>query len=343
MQHVAGGLAVTLGLGWAAAAAAADVQLRVMHFLPATAPAQTQLIEPWAQAIEEQSGGRISVQIFPAMQLGGRPPQLIDQVRDGIVDVVWTLPSYTPGRFPKISVFELPFMISDAVATSKAVQEYYEAHAQDEFADVHPLLFHVHARGLVHTNGKPIEKVEDFSGLQLRAPSRPVGDALAAYGATPIFLPVPQLAEAISKNVIDGAVVPWEVTVPLRLFELTDHHTEIPGERGLYTAVFLFAMNKQVYEGLPDDLKQVIDDNSGMNIAGQIGEAWETAEEPGRTAAEERGNTIITLPEAEVERLQELAAPVTAAWVAEMDQAGLDGDALLAAAQELLEKHGTSH
>lgn len=321
-------------------AGAAEVELKVMHFLPPTAPAQTKLIEPWAQALEEQSGGRITVTIYPAMQLGGKPPQLIDQVRDGIADVVWTLPGYTPGRFPLMSVFELPWMVSDAEATSQAVQEYYETYATEEFAEVHPLLFHVHDRGVVHLNGPQVIALEDFQGLKLRAPTRPIGDALAAFGAEPIFMPVPQMPEAISKSVIDGAVVPWEVTLPLKLAELTNNHTEIEGPRGLYTSVFLYAMNKGTYDALPDDLKAVVDANSGMNIAAGIGRAWDKAEAPGRQAALDRGNTIVTLPEAEVEKMKAASQPVIDAWIAEITAAGHDGAALYQAAQDLVEKYG---
>lgn len=320
-------------------AAAQTVELKVQHFLPAGAPAQKDLIEPWAKAVEEQSGGRIKVRIFPAMQLGGRPPQLIDQVRDGIADVVWTLPSYTPGRFPMMSVFELPFMVSDAVATSKAAQEFYETYARAEFADVHPLMFHVHARGVIHTRGKAITALADLKGLKLRAPSRPIGDALAIYGATAVFMPVPQAPEALSKRVIDGAVVPWEVTVPLRLYELTDHHTEIAGPRGLYTSVFLYAMNKQRYKSLPADLRRVIDENSGAGLAARAGVVWEAVEKPGRDAASARGNKIVTLSDGETAKLRDLARPVTEAWVQEMGKAGRDGPALLAAAEALVRKH----
>ena len=336
---------IAIAAGWLAAALAGPalaqtVELKVQHFLPAGAPAQRELIEPWARAVEEQSGGRIKVRIFPAMQLGGRPPQLIDQVRDGIADVVWTLPSYTPGRFPLMSVFELPFMVSDAVATSKAAQEFYETHARAEFADIHPLMFHVHARGVIHTKGKAVRAVDDLKGLKLRAPSRPVGDALARYGAAAVFMPVPQVPEALSKRVIDGAVVPWEVTLPLRLNELTDHHAEIAGPRGLYTSVFLYAMNKQRYEGLPPDLRRVIDANSGPSLAARAGAIWEAVEKPGRDAAAARGNAIFTLPEAETARLRELARAVNAAWVEEVGRSGKDGAALLAAAEALIVKHG---
>ena len=118
------GCLLGLGLSVSTASAQQTIELKVHHFLPAGAPAQKVLLEPWAKAVEEQSKGRITVKIFPAMQLGGRPPQLIDQVRDGVADVVWTLPSYTPGRFPIMSVFELPFMINNAKATTLAAHGY---------------------------------------------------------------------------------------------------------------------------------------------------------------------------------------------------------------------------
>ena len=330
--------AALAGLGQMARAQ--DVELKIQHFLPAVAPAQKVLIEPWAKALEEQSKGRIKSRIFPAMQLGGKPPQLYDQVRDGVADVVWTLPSYTPGRFPIMSVFELPFMINNAEATTKAAWEFYQTYAKEEFADVHPILFHVHARGLIHTKGKAVTKVEDLSGLRLRAPSRPVGDALAKFGAVPVFMPVPQTPEALSKNVIDGAVVPWEVTVSLRLYELTDHHTQIPGPRGLYTSVFLLAMNKKTYDGMPADLKKIVDANSGDALTGKIGKAWEEVEKPGLEAATKRGNKIITMPPEEVAKMRKLAEPVTQAWVEEMNKQGKDGAKLLAAAQALIDKYG---
>jgi TRAP-type transport system periplasmic protein len=333
------GFCLVAGAACMGSASAAEVELKIAHFLPASSVTQTELIEPWVKALEEQSGGRITARIFPSMQLGGRPQQLIDQVRDGVADVVWTLPSYTPGRFPVISVFELPFMVSDAVATSQAVQAFYEEHARDGFADIHPILFHVHARGVIHTTERPVRTVEDFAGLKIRAPSRAVGEALAAFGATPVSMPVPQTPEALSKNVIDGAVVPWEVTLPLRLYELTSAHTETAGPRGLYTAVFLLAMNKARYESLPEDLKAVIDANSGMALAEPMGRAWEEAESAGREAARARGNTIVTMEAAEVARLEELARPVIDAWVAEIDDMGRDGELLLDAARGLIDRY----
>lgn len=315
---------------------AQDVTLKVHHFLPPKATTHAKVLVPWKVAVEAQSGGRIKVEIFPAMQLGGKPPQLMDQVIDGVADIVWALPGYSPGRFPKVSVFELPFMVSTAEATSQAMQEYYETYAKEEFEAVHVLQFHTHARGLFHMVESPIKTVDDFKGKQIRAPNRGIGTALAAMGASPIFMPVPALPEALSKGVIDGAVIPWEIVPALKIHELAPNHTRTPGARGLYTAVFVYAMNKDKYDSLPDDLKKVIDDNSGMAMAQQIGATWDEAEAPGLSLATKRENPIIDMDEAEIAKMREMTQSVTDKWIADM---GDDGQMLYDAAKALLDKY----
>lgn len=330
-------IATATGLAFSGLVALAqDVTLKVHHFLPPKATTHAKVLVPWKAAVEAQSGGRIKVEIYPAMQLGGKPPQLMDQARDGVADIVWALPGYSPGRFPKVSVFELPFMVSNAEATSQAMQEFYQTHARDEFADYHVLQFHTHARGLFHTIKTPIKSVADFNGLKIRAPNRGIGTALAAMGASPIFMPVPALPEALSKGVIDGAVIPWEIVPALKIHELAPNHTRTPGPRGLYTAVFVYAMNKAKYDSLPDDLKKVIDDNSGMAMAKKIGAAWDEAENPGLGLATKRGNPIIDLSDAEIAKMRAATQSVTDAWIADR---GADGQKLYDAAKALLDKY----
>lgn len=329
-------LAIAGAMGAGAPARAQEVTLRVHHFLPATSAAHADFLAPWAERLEQQSGGRIAVQIYPAMQLGGRPPQLYDQARDGVADVVWTLPSYTPGRFPVSEVFELPFVPGTAEATSQAVQEFADKHLRGEFGDVHPLLFHVHAPGPIHTRGRGIATVEDIRGLKLRSPTRGMTAMLEAVGAVSVGMPAPGVPEALSRGVIDGMAFPYEVVLPLRAHEMVDHHAEIPD---LYTSVFLLAMNKARYEGLPSDLRKVIDDNSGMALAKEVGRLWDEAEEPGRRAAIDRGNQVARLEGAELERFREAAQPVVRGWIAQMGEAGIDGAALLEEARALIAKY----
>jgi len=335
------GLAAGLFLGplLIGAAQAQEVTLRVHHFLPPPSTTHKDFIEPWARKVEAESGGRIKIEIYPSMQLGGKPPALYDQVRDGVVDIVWTLPGYTAGRFPTIEVFELPFMAASAEATSQAAHEFYKAHARDDFEDVHPLMIHVHAPGTLHMRDREVRTLEDLQGVKVRAPTRMTNAALEALGATPVGMPVPAVPESLARGVIDGAVIPYEVALPLKVHELTTSHTEIGGSRGLYTAVFLFAMNKARYEALPDDLKAVIDANSGTALAQQIGRVWDEAEVPGRKAAADLGDSFYTIKGEELVRWQAATAGITKAWIAEMDAAGKDGAALVAAAKALIAKY----
>ena len=94
--------------------AAQTVTLKVHHFLPGTSNVHVNLIQPWCDKIAKESGDRLKCQIYPAMQLGGTPAQLFDQARDGVADIVWTIPTYSAGRFIKSEVFELPFFTRSA-------------------------------------------------------------------------------------------------------------------------------------------------------------------------------------------------------------------------------------
>jgi TRAP-type C4-dicarboxylate transport system substrate-binding protein len=325
-------LASLLALG---AAAAQDVVLKFHQFLPEKAPVPATILIPWMQKIEAESGGRIKFEHYPAMQLGGKPGELIDQVIDGVADVVWTLPGYTPGRFPRSEVMELPFMMTNAEAASRALWTLGEKHMFDtEFKDVKVLGLFVHGPGVIHSKS-PITLPGDLSGVKLRAPTRVTNMMVTALGATAVGMPVPQVAESLSKGVIDAAIVPWEVTGAIKSSELVTNHTEFPGAP-LYTSVFLVAMNKSVYDGLPDDLKAVIDANSGLEFSANGGLLAEAADAKGRQAAVDLGNNIIQLTPEQVAKWQAAAQPTVEAWVAEAAASGLDGKALLDEARALI-------
>jgi TRAP-type C4-dicarboxylate transport system substrate-binding protein len=318
---------------------AADVTLRLHQMLPPQATIPAKAIEPWAKKVEAESKGRIKIELYPSMQLGGKPSELVDQVKDGVVDIIWTVIGYTPGRFPRSEVFELPFMGTSATASSMAFQEYYEKHMKNDFPGIHVIAVHMHGPGLLHMKDKPIEKLEDLKGKKLRGTSRVVNKMLETLGASAIGMPVPAVPEALSKGVIDGTVVPWEVTPSIKIAELAPNHTTFSGKHALYEATFLFGMNEASYKALPDDLKKVIDDNSGMPVAKMFGEAMDWGDQHGLEVAQKAGNKIVTLDEAETKRWQEVADKVTADWVKEMDGKGMDGTGLLKDAKDLIAKY----
>jgi len=319
-------------------AMAQTVTLLLHQMLPPQATIPAKAIVPWAQKIEAESGGKIKVQLFHAMQLGGAPPQLFDQARDGVVDITWTVLGYTPGRFPKTEVFELPFMSSSAEASSKALQEYVEKFAADEFKDVKLIAVHTHGPGLFHTK-QPVVGLESLRGMKIRGGSRIINNMLTKLGATPVGMPVPAVTEALSKGVIDGTTIPWEVTPSLKVTELVKNHTTFAGKEGLYTQTFAFSMNKASYDKLPPDLKKVIDANSGQVAAAMFGKAMDDGDKAGREIAVKAGNKITELELAEVQRWRRTAGAVETDWVNEVKAKGIDGAKLASEARALIAKY----
>jgi len=268
---------------------AQEVTLRVHHFWPSQAMPPTKILRPFCDRIAAESHDRMKCQIFPSMQLGGTPPQLIAQATDGVVDIVFTAPGYTPGRFPAMEVFELPFMIHSAEQASRAAWDYYLKYGQKEWASVKPLMFAMHDPGYLHTRNKQVETLEDLKGLKLRAPSRFTNKLLASLGATPVGMPISQVGEAISKGVIDGAVMPWEVVPAFKLHEMVRYHTETDRSvPALYSAMLAIVMNKARYDALPADLKAIIDRNSGAALSASAGRIWDASMAEGRKAAQAR-------------------------------------------------------
>ena len=329
--------AVALG-AMSVSALAQDVTLRLHQMLPPQATIPAKALAPWAEKVMAESNGRIKVEKYDAMALGGTPPQLVDQVSDGVVDLIWTVIGYTPGRYPSTEAFELPFFMTTGEATSKAFHEYCEKNCAEEFSSMKVIAWHAHGPGLIHSKN-PVTTLEDMNGLKIRGGSRVINQMLEKLGATPVGMPVPAVSESLSKGVIDATTIPWEVTPSLRVAELVKNHTGFSGANGLYTQTFVFAMNNDAYEALPDDLKAVIDANSGIETAAMLGRVMDEGDAVGLKIAQDLGNNIVTLDEAETQRWKDAAAPVIDAWIEEMTAKGIDANALIEDAKAMMAKH----
>ncbi len=320
-----------------AAAREPEVVLRFQHFVSPKSANPTYFMQPWADRIARDSDGRIRVELYPFMQLGGKAQNQYDLIRDGAIDGGWVIPGYQPGRFPEAEAMELPFMTpKNAEEASKAAWLFTLKHLMDDFADVQVICAHMHGPGLVHKKGPALRRMEDLRGLKLRTPSRAASLLLDALGAVPVGMPVPAFPDALAKGVVDGGVITWEMSPSLRLHELTDSHTDVAGDRALYNLYFIWAMNRRRYESLPHDLRAVIDANSGLMAAAWAGRAHDQGDVVGRKVMAEAGNEIATLSEAETARIRALGEEVEARWIAEAEKRGLDGAALVADAKAMV-------
>ena len=317
---------------------APQLTLKMHHSFSSVSGVHDRFLAPWARKVEADSGGRIRIDIYPSMQLGGAPAQLFDQARDGLADIVWAAPSHTPGRFPKIEAFELPFVpASRALVSSKAIEDYAAANLADEFREVRPLCFSCRDRAVVHAT-RTLQGFEELRGLKLHVPNRLADEAVRALGGQAVAMPISQVLLALSGRVINGCLDAWDAAPGLKLYDVLKAHTDF-ADAALSTTTFVLAMNLGAYDRLPRPLKSVIDANSGQPAAGMAGAMWD-AEAAGAVAlARERGDAVTVLPPKEVLRWRRATEPVIAAWLKQMKERRIDGDKLLADIRELLEKY----
>lgn len=324
------------------ARAQAHTTLRLHHFAPAGTAPHYGYLAPWAERLNELSDGALKIELYPLMQLGGSPRGLYDSVRAGTVDMVWTLPGYSPGRFPKTEVFDLPFMGYSVVPTSQALHDYVTEHAADEYADTHLLTLFATTPGSFHSN-VPITSVDSLRNLRVRTPTRPLADFVQNGGAQAISVPNPEIPESLQRGVIDSVMMPFDNIHAMRAHELVGHHTIFSNavNEQLYANPMMLTMNKARYEGLPDDLRQLIDENSGPSELPRLAEEWERYHDSVVDDLEASdSNQIMRINQDEDTAWRELAQPLVDAWIAGM---GDEGQTLYDAAREALVRRATDY
>ncbi len=336
--------AFAFGLAVAAASAtsafAAEFEFKLHHFLSPKAPAHTKMLEPWAQRIMEASDGRIEIEIFPSMTLGGKPPQLPRQVRDGVVDMAWIVNAYAAGAFPRTEVFELPGVFQgDIAAVNKAMLEMYDNEISKDFKGLVALFQHIHGGQGMHMATDEVRSPADLEGKKIRIPSRTGAWVIEALGASPVQTSVGEIPVALSKRVIDGALIPWEIIPPLKIHEQTKYQIEGPGGKRLGTTSFSVIMNEDRWNSLPADIQQIFVDNSGPEWHEEIGKVWADADAFGIGIATKSGNAHIQLSDEEWAEFEAAVAPVVDRWVAEMAEKGIDGQALYDRAFKLVNEN----
>ena len=314
------------------------ISLKLHHAFSAVSSVHEKFLAPWARKVEAEANGRIRIDVFPSMELGGAPAQLFNQARDGDADIVWTAPGLTPGRFPKIETFELPFLPSRrALVSSRALQDFAATYLKDEFDEVHPLCFSCADRGVVHAFGA-VRSIEDIKDLKLHVQTRLAGEAMRVLGARPVPMPSEELPTALTERVIDGCVDPWHMVPPFRLNDLLKTHTEF-SDLSLSSRTYILAMNKPSYERLPRELKTVLDNNSNELAAGMAGTMWDLQAHAVAENVAESGDVIVTLLPEAVAHWRKATEPVVTAWLKDMKEAKLDGGKMIASAHALLAKY----
>jgi len=310
---------------------AQEVTLKVSHFLPPNSNYQKGVLEPWCDKLAKDSAGKLKCQIYPAMQLGGTPPQLADQVKNAVADIVMTSPSYSSGRFPYTEALEQPFTLPPGgLAGSKAMWEYSQKYAAKDYADFKLLAMFSGSGVIMSTASKPILSIDGFKGVKLRSPSRSAAKLLTAMGGAPVNMPPAQITEAVSKGVVDGAMATWELVPAVKLQEVAKYHMEGPANQPAFTQnPLVMLMNKAKYDSLAPDVKAVLDRASGAYLVELAGTAWDKAIVDGRKIANDAGNKTLTVKPEDYNAMRKASAMVEVEWAKEVAPKGLDGASLV--------------
>ena len=338
MRHARIALALALALVWfstgPAAAQDKSIELKFSSWVGVGHGHHVAVLVPWSKMIEEKSGGRLKVTIYPGSTLG-KPADHFDLVKSGIADMGFASPGYTPGRFPLISATELPLLFNTAKGGSQAVWSLSDRYFKAEFAGVKLLWIWVHPPGQFHLAKKPVRVLEDLAGLKIRAATPMLANMVKALGATPVNIAAPETYNALERGVVDGTIFPWEAIAGFKLAEVIRHHAVV----NLYVSPLITIMNQKKYESLPPDLRKVIDELSGVWGAEFTGAAWDRNENEGIAAAKKAGATIYPVLQDERARWATKLKPVEDEWLANTEAKGLPTRQLLKDLREAIKRY----
>ena len=299
--------------------------VRIANWVPSVHH-MTNTLADWAASAAKASGGKLTLTVDKTAL--AKPPGQYDLAVNGIRDVTWGVPAYTPGRFVALRLWEIPFLSPSAEVGSQAAWMWYEKNGlvEKEFADTHLLTVWVHGPGVLHTK-KRIATLEDLKGVKLRVGGG--GIFLAEQlGAVPVAMPATKAHESLLRGITAGAFFPFEAIRGFRLQKLVTHHLMVPG--GLYTVPFFLTMNKKKWASLSRNAQDALTKAGGRAGAKLIGKHWDAGDKIGMQIARDNGNTIEQITPAEFKKWSERTDKIVVDYLAKMKKAGHDGEALLA-------------
>jgi len=311
------------------------VELKLAHFFPATHPAETDLVQPWAKAIEEATEGQVKITSYPGSTLL-KPEATYDGVVNGIADVGLSCYAYTRGRFPVLEVFELPgITYENSKVASKVAWEGIKQLNPEEIQDTKLMMVLTTGPGDLFTK-QPVRNLADLKGMTIRATGLSA-NTLEVLGATPVAMAQSEAYEAISKGVVRGNLGPQEVLKGWKNAEVTDYVTITPF---LYNTVFFITMNMDQWNSLSPKVQQAIEEVNEKYFEEVAMGLWDMQnEEALQWAVDETGIEVITLPEEEANRWIELVQPIQDEFVAKMNDKGLNGQETLDLVKALADQY----
>ena len=215
----------------------------------------------WAKEVERRTGGKVEISLHYGGSLAGHR-EMVKLVGSGAVDMgesVWA--PYNPRVFPLHTVTDGPVIWSKRpvalmYAGIQLEKEFPEVEAENTKANLKRLTWQGAGISNIIMRNKPIRKVEDLKGLQIRTAGKFLQPPLMkAVGAVPVGVPFPQVYDSLQKGMFDGATGTMGLFMGVKLYEVCKYVIGIgfggdPGQG--------IMMNLDLYNSLPADVRQVM-------------------------------------------------------------------------------------
>lgn len=312
--------------------------IRVGNWLPMHHLIVKGILEPWAEAIETETGGSLQFEIMESAL--GRPPAYFDMVLDGSIDVGYGVSGHNPGRFTMTQVMDLPFMSPDPWAGAAAAWSTYERYGDryDEHEGAKVVGLWVHSEPYMFMReGQEVTALDELEGKKIRVGGDVTGEIVQALGGTPVQLPPTEAQQAMSRGVADGITFPTESIEFFKITPSVASATRFPG--GLYTDTFWLAFNEDVWDGLSEEEKAAVEKHSGMAVAVLGGWAWTNGDDLGREALNANEMEWNTLPDEDMEKVKEELQTLEDRWLEEAESRDLPGEEILDYAKSMADRY----
>ena len=277
--------------------ASSATELKLATFEPPKAFIASKILAGWAKKVNQCSAGALNDKMYAGGVLGS-PPKQYDIVTSGVADISWTVLGYIGGQFPLSSVIELPFLTKTSKAGTTALNSLFkEGYLDKEMSDIKVIGLHSNPGYQIHMKDTKVVKPEDFKGKKMRVP------------------------------------FPYTAVGSFRLFDVTKYHTEV----NITNATFGLIMNKDKFNSLPSGAQACINKFSGHAFGDWAANLIDSQNAVMKNEISKRADhEIIIASDDVIAEYKKILAPIESNWLKEMSGKGLDGQAVLNRAREII-------
>jgi tripartite ATP-independent transporter DctP family solute receptor len=243
--------------------------------------------EQFAKNVEQRSGGRLKIDIFPASQLYGMR-EIPEAVINGAIDIGMAADVGYSGFVPTMALFDLPMLVPDGKTMFKLLDGRLGRElAADLGAKGMTLLGWLDYGPMDYLTGpKQIRTPADVAGLKITVPGGLFADAVAALGGAPMVTPPPEHYVALQRGMVAGILVGPTTMDARKLFEAQKYLTLVSQSWPVHIAT----VNTAKLAALPKDLAEIVQ-SEGRSMQNWVVQQQE--EETAKSIAKMRAAGIV--------------------------------------------------